>query len=381
VQHKREQQLELAVIEARNREADYLKAMAAGESPLAEAAYDRAISHFKNTLNLKPNDRDAEEKCQIAEKFKLDIQRELAAAEARKLEQRYQELMQNGAEALEQKNYQLAMSQYQKALEFKPKDISAIEKYQFALSQTPAELLVKYAPGLQLIEIKAGDFRMGDLSGKDNKLEMPVCKVQIKPFSLTKHEITFEQFDLYAEETGKAKPDDQGWGRGTLPVINITWRDASDYAEWLSQRTGQKFRLPSEADWEYAARSGTTTKFYWGDDASHEHSNYGTDECCDGLAEGFDQWLNTSPVGSFPANQFNLHDLHGNVWEWVQDCWNDSYVGASLDSKARLSGNCKLHVVRGGSWFNGPKRGLEARWRRSETGQYNYLGFRLAMDR
>lgn len=381
IQHKRDFQLELAAIEAKKREVGYLKAMTAGEGSLAQTAYDSAIGHFNKALSLKPNDRDAKAKRQIAAQFKLDIQRELAAAEARKRAQHYQDLMQEGQEALVQKDYQMAMSQFQKALEFKPKDISAIEKYRFALSQTPAELLIKYAPGLEIVEIKAGVFRMGDLSGRDNKLEMPVRQVQIPAFSLTKHEITFEQYDLYTEDSGRTKPNDEGWGRGKLPVININWNDANDYAEWLSQRTGQQFRLPSEAEWEYAARSGTTTNFSWGDNASHNYSNYGTDECCDGVTEGFDEWINTSPVGSFSANQFNLHDLHGNVWEWVQDCWNDSYVDAPLDSKARLTGNCKLHVVRGGSWFNGPKRGLEARWRRSETGQYNYLGFRLAKDR
>ena len=112
-------------------------------------------------------------------------------------------------------------------------------------------------------------------------------------------------------------------------------------------------RLPSEAEWEYAARAGTATKYPWGDEASHEQANYGKDKCCEGLAEGVDKWVNTSPVGSFPANQFGLHDMHGNVYEWVQDTYQINYEGAPDNGEAWIKGDGS-RVMRGGSWSSAP---------------------------
>jgi formylglycine-generating enzyme required for sulfatase activity len=154
------------------------------------------------------------------------------------------------------------------------------------------------------------------------------------------------------------------------PVVCVSWEDAQDYVRWLSQRTGRTYRLPSEAEWEYAARAGTTTSYPWGPIASHDQANYGAERCCSGLAAGRDQWVNTSPVGSFPPNAFGLYDMNGNVLQWVQDCLTMSYAKLPTDGSPyeaadtlRLSGDlaalngkrsCDYRMLRGGDWGDPP---------------------------
>ena len=156
----------------------------------------------------------------------------------------------------------------------------------------------------------------------------------------------------------------------THPVVCVTWSDVGDYVGWLSTRTGRRYRLLTEAEWEYAARAGTTTPYPWGQSASHEQANYGAEECCDGLVSGRDQWLRSSPVGSFPPNAFGLHDMHGNVMQWVQDCFASSYAGLPTDGSAyeavvtlKVAGDlsymtgatsCSYRILRGGDSFNPP---------------------------
>ncbi|MFT5218610.1 MAG: formylglycine-generating enzyme required for sulfatase activity/serine/threonine protein kinase [Planctomycetota bacterium] len=250
-----------------------------------------------------------------------------------------------------------------------------------ANADTPAELIEKYAPGMQLLSIPAGSFAMGDLGRDGSNDEKPVRQVKVKQFKLTKHEITFAQFDVYFKLTSARRPGDESWGRGNRPVINVSWREANDYAKWLSAQTQSSFRLPSEAEWEYAARAGSRSKFSWGNTASHNNANYGQDNCCGGLAADADKWINTSPVGAFPANKFGLSDMHGNVWEWVQDCWNKSYNGASLDGSAWLIGDCSKRVSRGGAWSSVPGYMRSAnRDGVAMTKSNNSLGFRLVLD-
>ena len=204
------------------------------------------------------------------------------------------------------------------------------------------DALASGGEGPQLVVIPAGRFRMGCLSNdgcEDD--EKPVREVTIAaPFALSVHEVTFEDYDRFKHPN---EVDDKGWGRGARPVIYVSWDDAQEYVEWLSAQTGAEYRLPSEAEWEYAARAGTTTKYGWGNEIGTNRANCGS---CG------DQWRYTAPVGSFPANGFGLHDMHGNVWEWVEDCWNESYVGAPTDGTARLEGSCIERVLRGGSWSN-----------------------------
>ncbi|MES2675257.1 MAG: SUMF1/EgtB/PvdO family nonheme iron enzyme [Pseudomonadota bacterium] len=244
----------------------------------------------------------------------------------------------------------------------------------------------------EMIKIPAGSFRMGNINNfvpldpfraKKVEAELPVHKVKIKAFKLSKYEITFAQYDAFAEATGKAKPNDEGNGRGQQPVGNITWWEATDYAQWLSQRTGKNFRLASEAEWQYAVRAGTTSEYYWGESADHTFANYGTDKCCDLFASGADKWLHAAPVGQFPANKFGLHDMLGNVSEFVQDCWNPNYEGAPTDGSAWTTGDCKKHVTLGGQYHSDPfwlRVSARINHPAPEAERNINFGFRIAQD-
>ena len=226
--------------------------------------------------------------------------------------------------------------------------------------------------GPEMVVIPAGRFRMGCLSNDDDcpDLEKPVHQVTVgAPFALSVHEVTFEDYDRF---TYPNKVADEGWGRERRPVINVSWNDAQDYVEWLSAQTGAEYRLPSDAEWEYAARAGSTTTFSWGDEIGTNRANCFADFCGD-------RWKNTAPAGSFRPNGFGLYDMHGNVWEWVADCWNDSYAGAPSDGGAWQQGNCSERVVRGGSWGYFPRLLRAANRLRFPTGLRNFLsGFRVA---
>ncbi len=190
-------------------------------------------------------------------------------------------------------------------------------------------------------------------------------------FALSKCEVTFEEYAPFAAATGR-RTNDEGRGRGSRPVINVSWDDAVAYTEWLSEQTGKRYRLPSEAEWEYAARAGTTTRYSWGKKIGSNLAN------CNGCGSRWDD-STTAPVGSFPANAWGLHDMHGNVWEWVQDCWNGSYQGAPADGSAWERGNCSRRVLRGGSWLNDPSNLRAAnRFRYSSGARLLNYGFRIA---
>ena len=228
----------------------------------------------------------------------------------------------------------------------------------------------------EMVSIPAGSFRMGDLSGEGDDDEKPVHNVTVPAFRLGKHEVTFAQWDACVADGGCGgyRPDDAGWGRGNRPVINVSWDNAQSFIDWLNSKTGGNFRLPTEAEWEYAARAGSTTKYSWGNSIGSNRAN------CEGCGSRWDD-DRTAPVGSFSANAWGLHDMHGNVWEWVQDCWNDSYAGAPTDGRAWTQRDCGSRVIRGGSWYFLP-RSLRAahRGRFTRSFRYSALGFRLAQD-
>ena len=144
------------------------------------------------------------------------------------------------------------------------------------------------------------------------------------------------------------RPDDESWGRGTRPVINVSWEDAQAYVSWLSSQTGEAYRLMSEAEWEYVARAGSQTAYSWGSDIGSNRAN------CEGCGSQWDP-SQTAPVGSFQANAYGVHDMHGNVWEWVEDCGNFSYAGTPSDGSAWRSVDCSRRVLRGGSWNYDPR--------------------------
>ena len=229
----------------------------------------------------------------------------------------------------------------------------------------------------EMVDIPGGTFRMGDLSGKGYDDELPVHSVTVPPFRIGKYEVTFAQWDACVEDGGcdDYSPDDKGWGRGNQPVINVSWDDVRAFIFWISMKTGEVYRLPTEAEWEYAVRAGSRTKYSWGNSIGRNRAN------CDGCGSLWDGYR-TAPVGSFPANAWGLHDMHGNVWEWVQDCWNDSYEGAPTDGRAWRNGECGRRVLRGGSWYNsaGLLRSAD-RLRGVRAYRFYDSGFRLAQDR
>ena len=226
----------------------------------------------------------------------------------------------------------------------------------------------------EMVVVPAGSFRMGCVSGQDCWAEeFPVHDVRVPSFVLGRYEVLFEEYDRFVAATGRESPSDEGWGRGRRPVINVSWEDATAYAEWLSAETGQWYRLPSEAEWEYAARAGTTTAYSWGNDIGQNRAN------CDGCGSPWDD-VQTASAGSFAANSWGLHDLHGNVYEWVQDCWHDSYARAPADGSAwTRGGDCGPRVLRGGAWLYGPRALRSADRARSDVGtRAGDVGFRLA---
>ena len=228
----------------------------------------------------------------------------------------------------------------------------------------------------KMIVVPSGRFTMGASSseGGDSD-ERPMRRVRIDyQFAVGVYEVTFAEWYACVDAGGCGNyiPDDMGWGLGNRPVINVSWEDAQSYVRWLSARTGKTYRLLSESEWEYVARAGTGTAYSWGDSIGVNRAN------CDGCGS---QWDNkkTAPVGSFEANGWSVHDMHGNVQEWVQDCWHDNYEDAPSDGSAWTSETCDKHVSRGGSWVSYPRSLRSASRARNSTGSRDgSLGFRIA---
>jgi formylglycine-generating enzyme required for sulfatase activity len=237
--------------------------------------------------------------------------------------------------------------------------------------------------GPAMVVIPAGTFVMGsppDEAGRDED-ESPQHQVAVPAFAMSRHEVTFEDYDRFATATGRELPSDAGWGRGARPVINVSWDDAVAYADWLSEQTGEAYRLPTEAEWEYAARAGTTTAFALpAPDGSDDIAGQGLANCsnCGSQWDG----ERTAPVASFAPNAWSLFDMHGNVREWLQDCWHASYRGAPGDGRAWLEadgGDCSRRVLRGGSWDLEPDYVRSALRFRFYPGEADdFAGFRLA---
>ena len=228
-----------------------------------------------------------------------------------------------------------------------------------------------------MVEIPAGQFRMGSPQDERGRVsaEGPQHVVNIKPFAIARTEVTYEQWAACVKGggcTSKPDPDDRNWGRQKRPVVDISWHDAKEYIAWLNLQVAgsNPYYLPSEAEWEYAARGGTS-----------EYQAYPWGRQWDGskAASGLGQ---TRPVASYPANDFGLFDMIGNVWEWTQDCWRDSYSGAPDDGSARESsdgGVCNDRVVRGGSSADRPEKLRSAhRLKMGSNTTIHRIGFRPA---
>ena len=221
----------------------------------------------------------------------------------------------------------------------------------------------------EMVVVPAGSFRMGDLNGGGARNEKPVHSVTIfKPFAVGRFEVTFAEWDSCVADGGCGvyRPSDEGWGRGSRPVINVNWYHAKAYAKWLSGKTGHIYKLLSESQWEYVARAGSTSMYHVGNSISWSQAKNDTDS-------------GTITVGLYPANSFGLRDVHGNVREWVEDCWNENYSGAPTDGAAWLTGDCLHRVFRGGAWSDGPAS-VRSSGRLKASIEFNNFsgGFRVA---
>ena len=229
----------------------------------------------------------------------------------------------------------------------------------------------------EMVVVPAGSFVMGTKGAEkakgDKRYEGPALRVTLAhAFAIGRYEVTFDQWKACHADGGCGHdPDDHGWGRGRRPVVNVTFADIGEYLAWLTRITGHTYRLPSEAEWEYAARAGTKTDYWWGDAVGRGNAN---------CRECGSQWSGSksAPVGSFPANPFGLFDTSGNVWDWVADCWNPTLLGAPADGAVRTDGHCGGRVTRGGSWYYFPRLSRSAfRYKNNVLIKSYNIGFRV----
>jgi formylglycine-generating enzyme required for sulfatase activity len=222
-----------------------------------------------------------------------------------------------------------------------------------------------------MVVVPAGSFSMGTSAPFDG----PVHKVTIaKPLAVGRFEVTFDEWDhCVTDKRCKFNPDDRGLGRGNRPVTNVSWLDAKEFIAWISEKSGKTYRLLSEAEWEYVARAGTTSVFWWGQTVGDGQAN--CRECNTGKP------LDVMPAGSFQPNPFGVFDTAGNAAEWVEDCWNDSYKGAPQDGTAWTAGQCNLRVLRGGAYDSQAKLvASAARFRYDYDVRYVANGFRVLRE-
>ncbi len=219
--------------------------------------------------------------------------------------------------------------------------------------------------GLDMVYIPGGSFMMGSPGGEGYDTEKPQHRVTVEPFCVGKYPITQRQY----QEIMNSNPSN--FRGDNLPVENVSWEDAVEFCQRLSLHTGQEYRLPSEAEWEYACRAGTTTPFHFGETITEDLANYAA-------VDIYAIELTTTPVASFAPNPFGLYDMHGNVWEWCQDDWHDNYEDAPTDGSAWISENHGKKVFRGGSWFSDSKECRSAsRFRNNRAFRGGNIGFRV----
>jgi formylglycine-generating enzyme required for sulfatase activity len=228
---------------------------------------------------------------------------------------------------------------------------------------------------IDLADLAGGSYFMGVPEGEEHEQQAyPGHIVRVKPFRIARTDVTFDQFDVFARATGAPLPQDEGFGRGTRPVIDVDRAEALAFIAWLNAGTGRHFRLPTEAEWEYAARAGGTTPYFWGAGQASDYANLqGTG--------GRDQFMTTSPVASFLPNAFGLYDMAGNVWQMVEDCRHATLVGAPVDGSAWVDRPCDCRIARGG-WYSSLTRGSRVTARAAVADGFRSmgLGFRLAED-
>ena len=229
----------------------------------------------------------------------------------------------------------------------------------------------------EMVSIPGGTFQQGDVNGRGGTTEKPLRPVTLNSFAMGKFEVTFEEYDQYVESTGRRRPEDYGWGREGRPVINVSWEEAVAYSKWLSKATGKHYRLPTESEWEYAARSRDKDDIWSGTSVGERIKDYVVYKAS--RTETVGENLGRKP------NALGLYDMSGNVWEWVEDCWHDNYEGAPHDGLAWLQAHgsvCLRRVIRGGSWrhINLEILRTSERYRSNPIDHFTDVGFRLAQD-
>ena len=270
-------------------------------------------------------------------------------------------------------------------------------------ARTPGQTFAECRHCPEMIVLPAGKFTMGSPAGealrRENEPQQAI--VFSRTFALSATPVTWEQWEACVRDgrcdgtavdialrtgaDGEPNPDYADYGRGTRPVVGVSWFDAQVFVGWLNAKTGEDdaYRLPSEAEWEYGARAGSTTAFPWGAALDYDYGNFGkSEEGLGGEVRGRDRWLaETSPVGSFPPNAFGLYDMHGNIFEWTEDCYEADRAHAPSDGAANTEGNCANRVFRSGTFLSNPYMQRSARrgapYPATRRGR-NYLGFRVA---
>lgn len=268
---------------------------------------------------------------------------------------------------------------------------------------TPGQIFRDCGHCPDMVVLPAGDFLMGspgdEQERRDNELQHMINIHRV--FAMGRTPVTWEQWEACVRDTwcegaaidqalrtnldGTVNEDYRDYGRGTRPVVGVSWYDAQHYVGWLNWKAGldDRYHLPSEAEWEYAARAGTTSAYPWGDELDYNYGNFGRrGHELGGHAEARDRWTDeTSPVASFPPNAFGLYDMHGNVFEWTQDCYEPDFAHAPVDGSANTEGDCSVRVFRSGTYLSNPYMQRSARrgapYPATLRGR-NYLGFRVA---
>jgi formylglycine-generating enzyme required for sulfatase activity len=292
--------------------------------------------------------------------------------------------------------------------------ITPLQNNSFAPGKVFRDRLKDGSLGPEMVWIPAGRFRMGDIQGSGSSDEKPVHLVNVKQFAMGKYEVTVGEFQRFVNATGYKTDAEKGGGcymydgnnwkavkhvnwrnpnfsqNDNHPVVCVSWNDATAYVKWLSQQTGKPYRLPTEAEWEYATRAGTKTSRYWGNDPNHACRYANVHDKTSKKENGFrwthhnctDGYANTAPVGSFKSNAFGLFDMLGNAWEWMADLWHENYNSAPTDGSVwRKGGDSSLRVVRSGAWNTSPRYvrvSYRVGWWQVYRYSYNYVGFRLA---
>lgn len=246
----------------------------------------------------------------------------------------------------------------------------------------------------EMVVVPPGEFTMGSPPSEAGRSgdEGLQHRVNVKAaFALGRFDVTRAEFAVFARQTHLRRDGKCDWAEPKLrgvsiqrrddePVVCITWDEADAYAAWLSAKTGRRYRLPSESEWEYAARAGASSARPWGDAPLREHANFGTDACCGPAVSGADRWLYTSPVGSFPPNAFGFYDMLGNVWQWTDDCAG-AYSPSSSGVSPVHAGDCSRRMLRGGAWFQGADS-IRSAARANDDHAFRApdIGFRVARD-